>query len=479
MKNKKSKIVKVIEKNFLNAIILILFIILAISFSKYHEHWADEAQSWLIARDNSIIEILNYTKYEGTPCLWFLILKVFINIGFTYDYFYLIPIIITSVGLFLLLFKVKLPWYIRILFPFSYFVFFQTTIVCRSYCLVLPLITFIYLFYPTKIERPIRFFVALIFFMNISLHTYLVSGSIFLIYLYDFYKKNKKLEKKVKLKNIISIVITIFSFLLILILLFPKSDIGFGGDGGNSLLYILGEASISSNNIIFEIIALVVFIYILYKYNSIENAIKIVILFLLLVSMLMTLHCQIWHISIVFELIFIILLKDIDKKEIRIFITIMLSIQVIWNIQTLKFDYNNLYSSAREVADFIKEFDYDNKKIYGIKYMPTAVQAYFDKNIFENYNSNKANYCWSTSNGYDTYEEVMQDLPDICIIPITIMQADVGKDNIIQKYIELSDSKDLIYKLENEGYILYNFIGNLYTKNLIEEQENFLVYVKK
>lgn len=221
------KIIELIKNNFLNVVILILFIILTVNFSNYHEHWSDEAQSWLIARDNSIIEIIKYTKYEGTPCLWFLILKVFINIGLTYDYFYVVPIIFTSIGLYLLLFKIKLPWYIKILFPFSYFIFFQTTIICRSYCLVLPSITLIYLFYQKRFEKTFRFFIALIFFMNISLHTYLVAGSIFLIYLYDFYKRNKSLKRSEKNKNIVCTIITFLWFLAILILLFPKNDIGF------------------------------------------------------------------------------------------------------------------------------------------------------------------------------------------------------------------------------------------------------------
>ena len=354
-----------IKKNILNFIILIVFAVLAIWFSQYHEPWADEAQSWLIARDNSITQILTYMRYEGTPALWFLILKVFINLGFSYSNFYIIPIIFTLIGLYLVLFKIKMPWQIKILFPFSYFIFFQTTIVCRSYCLVLPLLVLIYLFYNERFNKPIRFFISLIFFMNISLHTYLIAGSIFAIYLYDFYKKRSELSKELKLKNSICSVILFFIFLIILILIFPKNDLGFGGNGGESIFYVIGEATISSSNNILNIISLICLAIILIRNNNLENIVKILVLFLPISSLLTVIHCQIWHISIIFEIIFLLLIKDIEKFEVKIFIFILLLVQAFWNIQTLNFDYKNLYSPSEQIARIIKQIDnYENKTIY-------------------------------------------------------------------------------------------------------------------
>ena len=157
----------------------------------------------------------------------------------------------------------------------------------------------------------------------------------------------------------------------------------FGGNGGHSLLYIFGEASISSNNIPLAVISVVIYVYMLFKYNSLEDSIKIITLFMPLILLLMMLHCQMWHISVLFEILFIVLIKDIDKKLVKIFITAMLLIQILWNIQSVSFDYNSLYSPAKEVADFIKQIDdYENKKIYGINYMPVSIQPYFEKIIF-------------------------------------------------------------------------------------------------
>lgn len=58
--------------------IIIVFMVLSLALAKFHEHWSDEAQSFLLARDNSFAEIFHYIKYEGTPALWVIVVKIFI-----------------------------------------------------------------------------------------------------------------------------------------------------------------------------------------------------------------------------------------------------------------------------------------------------------------------------------------------------------------------------------------------------------------
>lgn len=62
----------------LNSAITLIFIVLSLVIANFHEHWSDEAQSFLLARDNNFSEIFYYIKYEGTPALWVIIIKIFI-----------------------------------------------------------------------------------------------------------------------------------------------------------------------------------------------------------------------------------------------------------------------------------------------------------------------------------------------------------------------------------------------------------------
>lgn len=87
------------KDTIINIIILALFIIISLSVGAYHEPWADEAQSWLIAREATISEILfTVERYEGTPPLWHLLLKLLINLGYQYEYFYVISVFFSSLG---------------------------------------------------------------------------------------------------------------------------------------------------------------------------------------------------------------------------------------------------------------------------------------------------------------------------------------------------------------------------------------------
>ena len=58
-------------------IVFAAYLCIAIFTGIHHEPWADEAQSWLIARDNhSLIGIFRAVKLEGTLPTWHLIIKL-------------------------------------------------------------------------------------------------------------------------------------------------------------------------------------------------------------------------------------------------------------------------------------------------------------------------------------------------------------------------------------------------------------------
>ena len=133
-------------------LIIILFVILSLFVSSTHEYWSDEAQSFLLAKDTSFLEMFKYMKYEGTPPLWVLTIKLFILLGGTYKTYFILPIIFNTIGLILFEYKIKCPWYIKILFPFTYFIFYQYTIVVRSYCLIFPLLMLIVLLYKDRFK---------------------------------------------------------------------------------------------------------------------------------------------------------------------------------------------------------------------------------------------------------------------------------------------------------------------------------------
>ena len=72
------------------------FIILWILFAGYvvfngillfgHELWRDEANVWLLARDTTLLQLFGEIKYQGHPCLWYLMVMPFAKLGFPFSF---------------------------------------------------------------------------------------------------------------------------------------------------------------------------------------------------------------------------------------------------------------------------------------------------------------------------------------------------------------------------------------------------------
>ena len=199
-------------------------ILLAVMASK-HEPWMDEAQAWLLAKDASLIDLfVKYLRYEGTPGLWHLILMIPAKLGLPYFTINVLSAAFSALGVWLFLRYAPFPLIIKILFPFSYFVFFQYGIIARSYCLIPLLLFSIAIIYRRKIERPVLFSLLLCLLANVSSHTFLIAGAIFFVHILDVAKAWKALDRQSKIYQVFSVVIFALTSLLVVSILFPPSD---------------------------------------------------------------------------------------------------------------------------------------------------------------------------------------------------------------------------------------------------------------
>ena len=95
------------------------YITLTLILSAYHEPWRDEAESWLIVRDESLPVVLHTANYAGTPILWNLVLAPFAKAGapYTAQRFLHLVIAISATGL--LLFRSPFPFALRLALIFG------------------------------------------------------------------------------------------------------------------------------------------------------------------------------------------------------------------------------------------------------------------------------------------------------------------------------------------------------------------------
>ena len=142
-------------------IVFAAFVCMGVFAGLHHEPWADEAQSWLIARDNNnLIDLLKAVKYEGTLPTWHLINKAFQLAGLDYDHMFVIPLVFSAIGV-ILLFFTDAPLWSKIMLPFSFFVVYQNSVVARQYAMVFPAMMLIVLFYKKRFDVPVRYHLAL------------------------------------------------------------------------------------------------------------------------------------------------------------------------------------------------------------------------------------------------------------------------------------------------------------------------------
>jgi hypothetical protein len=113
------------SRRLLAAIFALYAVLLAFAVA-HHEPWMDEAQAWLLVKDASLVEIFtHYLRYEGSPGLWHLILAIPAKLGFPYFTINIISAVFSALAVWLFLRYSPFPLLVKILFQFSYFIFFS------------------------------------------------------------------------------------------------------------------------------------------------------------------------------------------------------------------------------------------------------------------------------------------------------------------------------------------------------------------
>jgi hypothetical protein len=102
----------------------------------WHEPWADEAQAWLLARDQGFWHLmLHAIRYEGSPGLWHALLWVLARMHVGYVGMRWVAGAIALAGVYVLLRWSPFPLILKILLPFGFWLAYQDAVVARSYIL--------------------------------------------------------------------------------------------------------------------------------------------------------------------------------------------------------------------------------------------------------------------------------------------------------------------------------------------------------
>ncbi len=161
---------------------LILWLLAAGYAVAQHTPWADEAQAWMLAEGVGWRALFTHSlHYEGTGGLWHAFLKLLQCCGFSFRAMEWTVIGIQGAAVAVLLRFAPFPAAVRYLLPFTFFFFYQDTVVARSYCLAAVLVFGSVTLLRSALPRPWLLAMLLGLLANLSVHGALLSGGLAIV----------------------------------------------------------------------------------------------------------------------------------------------------------------------------------------------------------------------------------------------------------------------------------------------------------
>lgn len=122
-----------------------------------HEPWRDEANVWLMAKELSPIQLFREIKYQGHPCLWYLMVMPIAKIGFPFRMIEVLSLFVMSATAWIFLWKAPFHILTKAVCLFSpVFTYFYSDI-ARNYCLIAVILVILAWQFPERNKHSVRY----------------------------------------------------------------------------------------------------------------------------------------------------------------------------------------------------------------------------------------------------------------------------------------------------------------------------------
>lgn len=403
------------KNNIIELSVFIIFCIFTTIASIFHEPWFDEVQAWAISKDSISNILFLLPHYEGHPPLWHLILKCFSFFNVPVEYGIKIPnLLFTFAAVWLLIFKSPFPKTVKLTLPFTYFIFYQYSIISRPYSIFCFALFLAATLYKTRNEKPFRFMGVLALLCLSSAYGMIFTAGICIAWFIDVVKE-VSIKKTFIDKRFYSMFILFILCCILAIEILPAKDVfAFSSTIGKdyilkflSAFFILPADATITN--FFDYITIEIFDvdfkHFLQHFNSPDinafiikfwsccliGAIANILLFIyfkiankvtdflipysMFLFLTFILYMQVHHIGLLF--IFLIYafwcvlsvetvkLNPASKRIFSYILFAVFAVQLYWGICANYTDLRYPYSLQREVVNFIKEQHLTDYKMLG------------------------------------------------------------------------------------------------------------------
>ncbi len=434
-----------------------------------HEPWADEAQAWLLARDGGLIKLWStLLHYEGSPGLWHTVLWVLIKLGVPYRGEQIASALLGCSASWMLLTRSPFPIVVRLLLPFTYFLCYQYAVVARSYSLLPVLLFASVLLYHRSDQHLLTFTVILGLLAGVSVHGFLLSGSIWSVSQLGFLRKWQHLSGSTKKR----VLMTDIGYLTVLILLaysaWPAPDVAFPARAAFSASKAMQSTSMLltegfGGNLLVTVLIIGLSIPFLFAGGGLS---------MLLVSLIGlagfsgVVYSQVWHSGTLFlawlSAMWISAARVKMPRTALAALAILIPVQCYWTFRTVAYDWREPYSGSKEAAQYLLTTGIAKRTIQGVGYSCVAIQPYFPRSVFANYAPGEAYWDWSARNRVNEPNALF---------------ATTAPDYVMLGYHAESDIHEMPAILNLAGYRQSkHFAGHLFWRTSIFEAEDFDLY---
>lgn len=118
-----------------------------------HELWRDEANVWLLARDTTPWQLFGELKYQGHPCLWYLIVMPFAKLGLPFPTISILSFVVMAATAGIFVRRAPFSPMTKAICLFSPMFSYYYPVVARNYCLIALFLILLAYLYPRRNEN--------------------------------------------------------------------------------------------------------------------------------------------------------------------------------------------------------------------------------------------------------------------------------------------------------------------------------------
>jgi len=387
----------------------------------HHEPWADEAQAWLLSRDLPYrYLVFHQIAYDGVPPLWPSILWVASHwLHLPYASMNWIGGICAIAGCWFFCRYSPFPLWVRVLFPFTYFMAFQYAVVARPYVL-LPLCVFAAAHYFADAERrPWRFIGAVSALSLLCAHGLMIAVGLVAARVCYSFRTWSQLAPAPKKKLFAALIVFALVLAFVAFINWPPSDymfarldrpvrngenFGFGILPRDLSVAFLGSAIPSA-----------MFLAVVGAWCACRRRfLPFVLPMVLVLGFCVRVFGNLWHggaltLAAMAALWIAWPLPGKCSPQLQrglnllllVGLACLLAIQIYWAGSTLAMDYSHPYSGSLDAANFLHSVGADARSTCAFTFYSVAIQPYFPENIFENWPPGEAFWRWQQGNRND------------------------------------------------------------------------------